>query len=64
MNSLMYYDHLTKLFAQYQLFTTITVDKPACGLKTILSFKVPYQSLSRHRAQSVQGYIEILAKSR
>lgn len=27
----------------YQLFTTVTVDEPAPGLKTILSFKFPDQ---------------------
>lgn len=32
-----------------QLFTTITVDEPAPGLKTILSFRVPDQSSGRVR---------------
>jgi hypothetical protein len=33
---------LTYLYC-YQLFTTITVDQPAPGLKAILSFRVPDQ---------------------
>lgn len=31
------------IYYYYQLFTTVTVDEPAPGLKTIFSFKVPDQ---------------------
>jgi hypothetical protein len=36
-------NYLTFNLLCYQLFTTITVDEPAPGLKTIFSFKVPDQ---------------------
>jgi hypothetical protein len=36
-------NYLTFNLLCHQLFTTITVDEPAPGLKTIFSFKVPDQ---------------------
>lgn len=37
------FDLFTEDMYLFQLFTTITVDEPAPGLKTILSFRLPDQ---------------------
>ncbi|MBA0613207.1 hypothetical protein Godav_013692, partial [Gossypium davidsonii] len=42
-----------------QLFTTITVDEPAPGLKTIFGFKVPYQRSGKIELQYLHEYARI-----
>ncbi|KAF7115423.1 hypothetical protein RHSIM_RhsimUnG0055400 [Rhododendron simsii] len=50
------YDHLIVVLLVYQLFTTVTVDEPCPGLKTILSFKVPDQRSGKLELQYLHDY--------
>ncbi|GFY89479.1 voltage dependent anion channel 1 [Actinidia rufa] len=52
------FDHPTE-HLMHQPFTTITVDEPASGLKTILSFKVPDQRSGKLEVQYLHDYAGI-----
>ncbi|KAL6956714.1 Voltage-dependent anion-selective channel protein 1 [Sarracenia purpurea var. burkii] len=53
------FDYPTDVSLIYQLFTTITVDEPAPGLKTILSFKLPDQRSGKLEVQYLHDYAGI-----